>query len=257
MTSQRSYWHGVFRFRKRVAVKYILQGLAPHLDWLQQRLSAQGLPVTRDRQPLPAWLPADWQGIWLGDSWLDLDTDASPGLSAREQSCERHGAPLLELAGEWQAEGSRHGFILYYGGPKPPAPAAQALLDALSPLPGCWLPCGPPGSGRFCLQAFAGLRHACQQALPLGAAPSGIDWQAGLARQLDLADKLGQLAENYLTQHAPDYLQGPKPEHWRLPPGQQAHFAANLAACLHLAASGRQDWRQLLQRLAAHAPSAA
>ncbi|WP_434633864.1 hypothetical protein [Chromobacterium sp. CV08] len=199
-------------------------GQAPHLSWFLRRLEAQGLAAPVDRAP-PARLPPDWVGIELADCWLDLGRDGDLPLAERMAHCRDTGLDLVELAGDWLEPAAEHGFMLLVGNAPAPASAAWRVLDALAPRPGCWLHCGPTHSARFCQRVFAAMQHQGLSALPTpDGSPHPLDWEKMLQTQWLIAEKLRQLAEDYLSSqigHPPPY---PSPL-----PDEVRHFAANLA----------------------------
>ncbi|AUH50174.1 hypothetical protein CXB49_04740 [Chromobacterium sp. ATCC 53434] len=219
-------------------------GQAPYLSCFLRRLETQGLAAPTDRDP-PARLPPDWVGMELEDCWLDLGQDGDQALAERLALSRDAGLGFVELAGDWPAPAAEHGFMLLVGGAPAPGSAAWQLLDALAPQPGCWLNCGPPHSARFCQRVFAALRHQGLSALPTpDGSPHPLDWEKTLQTQWLIAEKLRQLAEDYLSSQigrAPPY---PSPL-----PDEVRHFAANLARGILLTLPEKATLREWAERI--------
>jgi len=205
-------------------------GNAPHLSWFGQRLTTQGIAVST--MPAPAGL-GDWVGLCSGS----LCIDTANGLHwTRQQHAARCSAlklDYLELAGPWQEQGGQWGFILFVGGDAPALEQARPLLDALAPLPGAWLHCGPAGSASFTAAVFATLSQplaALPQLTPERSPHDARDWQALLGKQLETTRRLGQLARDYLTSQG---LPEVAPSLAEPPP----HYASLLAQLLLVIAS--------------------
>jgi len=199
-------------------------GSAPHLAWFSQRLAGQG--STAAPGPPPAGLTG-WTGLYQDKLCIDSANGLHWTRQERAAQCHALGLEYLELAGPWQEQGTQWGFILFVGGDEVALQRARPLLDALAPLPGAWMHCGPAGAASFTACVFATL------SLPLAALPplspelsarEVTDWQAILSHQLETVRQLGLLARDYLQSqglHETPSLSEPPP-----------HYAALLAQLL-------------------------
>lgn len=229
-------------------------GTAPHLHWLSLRLRQRGLLLDAG-SIAPDWLPDDWQGFTASDCWLDVACDDSAKLALRMQHCQQQHLAAVEICGQWQPQGEQHGFLLLCGGALPLTSSTIRWLDTIAPLPGAWLHCGPVGSARYTLHVMNALQYAWQlawQQLPSGSRPSAINWEQAMQQQFAMADKLLALSQQYLQQHDIP-LAGQDAETVRtrfsLPPGQQTHFAANLALLIVLAMQQRDILHATLHKV--------
>ncbi|MDN0076044.1 hypothetical protein QU481_14225 [Crenobacter sp. SG2303] len=200
-------------------------GSAPHLAWFSQRLAGQG--NTAAPGPPPAGLP-EWTGLCLGSLCIDSADGLHWARQERAAQCHALGLDYVELAGPWQEQGTQWGFILFVGGDEAALQRARPLLDALAPLPGAWMHCGPAGAASFtaCVLAALSLPLAALPTLSPELSPRDItDWQAILSHQLETVRQLGILARDYLQsqglREAPPSLSEPSP-----------HYAALLAQLL-------------------------
>ncbi|UTH72737.1 hypothetical protein [Chromobacterium sp. IIBBL 290-4] len=232
-----------------MSISFHIRGQAPHLPWFLRRLEAQGLAAARE--PAATRLPAGWMGIELEDCWLDLGRDGDHALAERLARCAALSLPVVELRGDWSPFAAEHGFMLLIGNPPAPDSAACRMLDALAPAPGCWLPCGPAHSARFCERVFIALQHQGLGSLrqPDGA-PHALQWEAMLESQWRIADKLAELAQGYLAERVGLLPPYPSP----LPEAAQ-HFAAALARAILLTLPDpavRGEWLARIQTILAN-----
>lgn len=234
---------------------YIAQGSATQLHWLQQRLAGRGLPALADAGDPPDWLPADWQGFYLPpDSWLNVDPDHQATLLPRREQCQHHGIRLLELDGAWQPLGRDFGFMLLLGAEHAPSAAAITLLDALAPLPGAWLRCGPVGSARYTRQVWEALLFILRRhAPPTTGTPIALDWETTLRQQWQLWEQLLLLSRRYLDEHALAADNADARQAFAKAPSQQEHYAASLARLIVAAGGCHDAWRQLWETLPSQA----
>jgi hypothetical protein len=221
-------------------------GHEPHLEWIRRRLTAQGfcLPTEPSLAPLvPYAFAADWQALGYGDVLLDLKRATPDSCAARERDCRAHGLGYVDVAANWQAPGEQQGFALFVGGANRALDGARPVLDALAPLPGAWLHCGPAGSGHFVATVFEALSYAFGLLLQAGwtapgETPRPPDWNHFFGQQKELAANLLQLSQLYLVQH-PAQWEAHDP--WQLlaqfarPAHQQNHYALILAQLIELA----------------------
>ncbi|MCW3481171.1 hypothetical protein OL229_16635 [Neisseriaceae bacterium JH1-16] len=209
-------------------------GNALHLNWLGQRLTDQGIAVSPGSAPAGL---ADWVGLCQDTLCLDTADALHWTRQQRAAHCSALKLDYLELAGPWQEQGGRWGFILFVGGDAPALERARPLLDALAPLPSAWLHCGPAGAASFTATVFATLSQplaVLPQLSPEQSPHAATDWQALLAKQLDTTRRLGQLARDYLaSQGLPEAV----PSLAEPPP----HYAALLAQLLLVIASALDD----------------
>lgn len=229
-------------------------GTAPYLHWLSLRLRQRGLLLPAGATA-PSWLPTDWQGYATEDCWLDLGDDDSSALDLRLLYCQQRQVSAVEICGQWQPQGEQLGFMLLCGSPLPLPATASHWLDNMAPLPGAWLHCGPAGSARYTLHVMNAMQYAWQQAwqhLPASTTPSAINWEQAMQQQMKVADKLLVLSQHYLQQQGIDAA-GHDAQTVRaqfsLPPGQQTHFAANLALLIVLAMQQRDTLHSTLQQV--------
>ena len=200
--------------------------------WLT-RLNTRALPT-------PARLAGEallWNGLRLGEWYNGTATEMLD----------------VELASMSHPLASEYGFMLFVGASPALCERARPLLDALAPVPGAWLWCGPMGSAQFCQRVFDAVLHIhgpllSEQLLSPRTTP---DWADFFTRQLDLADKLRQLADDYRARHhdhEPLTLETLAP--WlTLPPKQQSHYALTLARLLSLALAQQQAIQPLFEQL--------
>lgn len=229
-------------------------GTAPHLHWLSQRLRLRSL-LRPAEATAPGWLQNGWLGYAADDCWLDLAADDSKALELRVQHCQQQHITPVEICGQWQPQGEQLGFMLLCGSALPLPASAMQWLDAIAPLPGAWLHCGPAGSARYTQHVLNAMQYAWQQAwqqLPAGSTPSAINWEQAMQQQLELADKLLTLSRHYLLQQGID-ADGQDADTVRLQfslaPASQAHFAANLALLIVLAMQQRDTLHATLQQV--------
>ncbi|WP_024303824.1 6-phosphogluconate dehydrogenase [Pseudogulbenkiania sp. MAI-1] len=220
-------------------------GHEPYQEWIRRRLTTQGfaLPAEPSSSPLaPYSFAADWQALGYASVVLDLKR-ATPEVSAeRERDCRAHGLGYVDVAANWQAPGVQQGFALFVGGSDRALDGARPVLDALAPLPGAWLHCGPAGSGHFVATVFEALSYAFGLLWQAGwnapgETPRTPDWNHFFSQQKELAANLLQLSRLYLQQHPVAETHDP----WQLlalfarPAHQQNHYALILARLIELA----------------------
>ena len=220
-------------------------GHEPHLEWIRRRLTAQGfmLPATSSIAPAACYpFAADWQALGYSGVILDLKRTTPESSATREQECRANGLGYVDVAANWQAPGVQQGFALFVGGTERALDSARPVLDALAPLPGAWLHCGPAGAGHFVATVFEALSYAfglIWQAgwnVP-GETPRAPDWNHFFDQQKELAGNLLQLSQLYLQQHQQQETHDP----WQLlarfarPAYQQGHYALILAQLIELA----------------------
>jgi hypothetical protein len=229
-------------------------GTAPYLHWLSLRLRQRGLLLPAD-ETAPDWLPTGWQGYTADNCWLDLGDDDSSALNLRLLHCQQQQVIAVEICGQWQPQGEQLGFMLLCGSALPLPANASRWLDNMAPIPGAWLHCGPAGSARYTLHVMNAMQYAWKlawQHLPASATPSAINWEQCMQQQMAVADKLLSLSLRYLQQQGIDAA-GHDAETVRtqfsLPPGQQTHFAANLALLIVLAMQQRDTLHSTLQQI--------
>lgn len=229
-------------------------GTAPHLHWLSQRLRQRSL-LQPAESAAPAWLPHDWLGYAADDCWLDLASDDSSALELRLHHCQQQHITPVEICGQWQPQGEQLGFMLLCGGTLPLPANAIHWLDTIAPLPGAWLHCGPTGSARYTLHVMNAMQYAWQlawQQMPASTTPVAINWEQAMQQQMEMADKLLTLSQHYLQQHGIDAASHDAASvrtQFSLPPGQQTHFAANLALLIVLAMQQRDTLHASLQQV--------
>lgn len=196
------------------------------IDALLRRLHACGLQpaANADGDSLR------WQGLHLGDASTDIELNA----------CQH---PLAQ----------QYGFMLFVGCTPALREQARPLLDALAPLPGAWLWCGPRGSARFCRAIFDTLAYINGPLLSatLGSATPLPDWQAFFREQQTLAQHLLALARRYRhAQHddsTPDLAA--LLQEFARPPHLHSHYALTLARLLELGLSQQQAMQDVFSRL--------
>lgn len=220
-------------------------GHEPPLEWIRRRLTAQGFTLPAESSTLPAARPpfaADWQALDYSGVILDLKRATPDTSTARERECRAHGLDYVDVAANWQAPGVQQGFALFVGGTNLALDSARPVLDALAPLPGAWLHCGPAGSGHFVATVFEALSYAFGLILQAGwntpgESPRPPDWNHFFDQQKELAENLLQLSRCYLQQHQVQAAHDP----WQLlarfalPVHQQNHYALILAQLIDLA----------------------
>ncbi|WP_028537054.1 hypothetical protein [Paludibacterium yongneupense] len=227
----------------------MLQGKAPFLDLVARRLAQGGIDVARVDSPWP-----EWNGLALGTLRVDLQAAGMERAQRLGRLCRGEGLLFAEIAAHWQPVGEEWGFVMQAGGDERALAALAAIADPLAPLPGAWLPCGPPGAAGFTARVFDVLSRSVQLALqtqcPIsGHAPAPPDWQAGLLGQAELARMVLLLAQHYVgyypTSSAPHADAGEK--HWPVPDG--THYALNLARFIDLTLGQSASLRDLLLSL--------
>jgi hypothetical protein len=227
---------------------WVLQGNAPFLDLVARRLARGGIAVARAEAPWP-----DWNGLAHGTLRVDLQAAGLERALRLAQRCADEGLRFAEIATRWHPAGEEWGFLLQTGAPEAVRAAVAAVADPLAPLPGAWLPCGPPGAAGFTARVFDALGHSATLWLEATARPSAAaappDWQAGLARQAELARMLLLLAEQYLA-HYPATAEDDALPAGLPPPGSHAaHYARNLARLIELTLGQNASLRDLLAAL--------
>lgn len=227
-------------------MQIITLGNEPYLEWIRRRLTAQGFGLPAEPFPSPPAsdaFAADWQALQYGGVLLDLKRATPDSCAARERHCREFGLGYVDVAANWQAPGVQQGFALFVGGSDRALDGARPVLDALAPLPGAWLHCGPAGSGHFVATVFEALSYAFGLLLQAGwtapgETPRPPDWNHFFSQQKELAANLLQLSRLYLAQHSP---QQEAHDPWQLlarfalPAYQQSHYALILAQLIELA----------------------
>ncbi|TIC78730.1 aspartate-semialdehyde dehydrogenase [Crenobacter intestini] len=189
------------------------------------RLAAAGHALTRRDGP-DALVCGRWR--------IDL---SAPTPQAAQALAAFHGGRYADLAAHWLPAGERLGFAVYAGGA---ADEACAVADALAPLPGAWLDCGPAGSATFSWQCVEALRYAQHLGLLHGALPDADEW---LRRQQQLLTRLDELAGRYLACHPAPAVYAPA-----FPAAGHPHFAQALALWLSHVLALRCAWQRLLEQ---------
>lgn len=189
------------------------------------RLAAKGHALSRRDGP---------DALVCGRWFLDLST---PAPQAAQALAVLHGNCYADLAAHWLPAGEQSGFAVYAGGA---AAEASAVADALAPLPGAWLDCGPAGSATFSWQCVEALRYAQHLGLLHGALPDADEW---LRRQQQLLARLDELAGRYLACHPAPAVCAPA-----FPAAGHPHFAQALALWLSHVLALRSAWQRLLEQ---------
>lgn len=249
-------------------MKITALGLNAHNAWFARRLARQGFVVDTEIS-LPAALrkplaQAEWTGLLVDNILVDT---GSTGLVQRHQlaaQCPQHGWAYAELAGHWLSLGVEHGFPLFVGTHANTRDQLQPVLNALAPQAGIWLYCGPAGGGCYASRIFDAISVIYVLALKAGwpapgETPRPLDWNAFFSQQQDLANRLLQLSELYLSFH-PEMTEldvGQQLAAFSLPPALQTHFSANLARLIVLSLGQRQALQQIFDQLMQGPPPAA
>lgn len=214
-------------------------GRSPQLDCIVRRLTSRGIVLAPAPPPSP-YLVADWVGLAAPGLLIDL-TGAEPAvLRHRAERCRSSPAAYVELAAPWLPIGEQLGFMLFVGATSEAIIAAKPVLDALAPLPGAWLHCGPAGAGAFVFGLYRKIWQACIAGFPVQRGDSPLsppDWLALLQRHQQLARELHDRAQAYLDGLPPSDRPELEPsllEEFALPPMLQAHYARTLAAVIVL-----------------------
>lgn len=215
-------------------------GHAPHLDWIVHRLAGQGLSIVPEL-PRSPFLVQDWLGLTAPGLLIDVSEASSDVI--RHRAAVAHAIPVayVELAAPWHPLGQQLGFMLFVGGDEAALAEATPILNALAPLSGAWLACGPAGAASFVYGLYSKLWQACMSALPKADSSESIDppdWMALLQQQQALSSELFQTAEAYLNS-LPE-TERPVPDasllvEFARPPMLQPHYARTLAAVMVLA----------------------
>jgi len=248
-------------------VKITALGLNAHNAWFARRLAQQGFVVDSEIS-LPAALCKqlaleEWSGLLVDNILVDT---GSTGLLQRHQlaaQCPHHGWAYAELAGHWLNLGVEHGFPLFAGTNADTRDQLQPVLNALAPQAGAWLYCGPAGSGCYASRIFDAISVIYVLALKAGwpapgEAPRPLDWNAFFSQQQDLANRLLELSELYLSLHSETTALNAEQQlaAFSLPPALQTHFAANLARLIVLSLGQHQALQQIFDQLMQGQPPA-
>lgn len=232
-------------------------GQAPHLDWIVRRLADRGFHLAPEPPPSP-FLVHDWQG--LSAPGLLIDTSAAKPADLRHRAELMRAAPAayVELAAPWHPLGQQLGFMLFVGGDAEGLALAKPILDALAPLPGAWLACGPAGAASFVYGLYHKLWQACISALPRADTAQSLDppdWMGLLQQQQALSTELFISAESYLNQ-LPEHERPPADAsllvEFARPPMLQPHYARTLAAVMVMALGQTPLTNQVLDQFWSH-----
>lgn len=228
-------------------------GHAPHLNWIVRRLADQGLSIAPEPAASP-FLTQNWLGLTAPG--LLIDISEAKVEDTRHRAALTHAVPAayVELAAPWHPLGQQLGFMLFVGGEEAALAIARPILDALAPLPGAWLPCGPAGAATFVYNLYSKLWQACLSALPKADSLASIeppDWMALLQHQQALSTELFLSAEAYLEsqprQEQPSSDADLLAEFARSPM-LQPHYARTLAAVMVLALGQSPLTAQVLEQ---------
>jgi hypothetical protein len=215
-------------------------GRSPQLDCILRRLTSRGIVLAPEPPPSP-FLVSDWLGLAAPGLLVDLSGADVATLRQRAGYCQSAPAAYVELAAPWLPLGEQLGFMLFVGATPEAIAAAKPILDALAPLPGAWLHCGPAGAAAFVFGLYRKIWQACLACFPSHqgeAQQTRPDWMALLQRHQQLAQELYDSARAYLDglpeSEQPELEAGLLNE-FALPPMLQVHYARTLAAVIVLA----------------------
>jgi hypothetical protein len=214
-------------------------GRSPQLDGILRRLTSRGIVLAPEPPPSP-FLVSDWLGLAAPGLLVDLSGADVATLRHRADHCQSAPAAYVELAAPWLPLGEQLGFMLFVGAAPEAITAAEPILDAMAPLPGAWLHCGPAGAGAFVFGLYRKIWQACTAGLasePDNSERIWPDWLALQQRHQQLAQELHDSAQAYLDGLPPDdrpELETGLLQQFALPPMLQTHYARTLAAVIVL-----------------------
>jgi hypothetical protein len=240
-------------------VKICVLGSLSHNNWFAQRLLERGFAIDA-RASSAARLHALGHisaGLLVDNILVDTDT---VGLKARHElarCCAHQGLGYSEWAGHWLIPGVEQGFQLFTGSDVRQRDLLLPVLDALAPVPGAWLYCGPAGAGYYAAKVFDALTMAYTEAIKavLPDLQQGVlqapDWQHFFRQQQQLAQKILQFSELYLSLNPQEITLDPwqQLQAFALPPRLQGHFSANLAHLMVLALGRHSAVQEIFEHL--------
>ncbi len=103
-----------------------------------------------------------------GDRVIDGANGHYRDTIARAQRFEAAGIGFVDAGVSGGVWGLEQGYALMLGGAAPDVTALERVLQALAPVPGQWLHCGPAGAGHFVKMIHNGIEYGLMQAYAEG-----------------------------------------------------------------------------------------